>query len=1019
MSNDNSTQPSIQNQAEERNLGEGSILTIHRVLELFCDKSSVPDLLHKDLFDSRQGIVTSALSALGKIGNQSSLKHIVKLFTHSDESIQGAAIHAAGEIGNKSIYNTLLMLFKTTQNEELRCEILQSLSKISPREQEVVILVREYARSQIVSPATRAFATGLLLKLDGVQAVKEILSDASEEVIGEVYRTAENRNELAAPLISHGIAMYHRMSQKNRISLVSIASPFAKGDSDRVLSDALNDPDPEVRRALYQVIGIDHEQIVKFDAIVRFFSERTENEPTLEEEVYGAMTRMEECLNLRGGRRVMPLKGGIISQIKNLFTQMSATDHRIISDSHELGWLITRSKEYLEYYADEEFKNGLVRYFKGSGNYTEQDLLRSLKNSAVKVEVRHFEGYNTLAELIKNPKRHGIALVARELVIARLGKKEIMYRLIRNLRLSRLFQLAGDEASFSTIYDWAKGAKLYRLADAALYALAKVDKKGTTSASTACITPPIASKILAIGSIHMLNSLDWVIMEPAVNKLILDTDDQHILLNLVDALSAMDRHPGGNIIKSLLAKLRLGNNHEILSRIAVLLGGKADFNIFDSLKEIFTAAEEWKRGLVLLVIERMIAENKITNLEGLSEFLYGILRGGGDKNLYKAAILLWKMGDEYALKILEDLIKKGSIEEKVDIVRGLKEALKPEIIHLFVPLFYEDSNLLQEALQETLLSAGEDETKKKILDIVRNGMEAAPSGMEEYAEEEREITADFQEERKAYRFEREHIQKLAVFFTDIQGYSKKAQELSSMELTSLIQEYEGILLPVVTSHHGSLIKKMGDGHLLVFQKPLNAVLAGVRVQKSLQRFNSYREEKKRVTIRVGIHWGDVARREGDVFGNNVNIASRLESSAKGGSILISKALQEDVKDHIHSREIGLINVKGIKEPISVYEPYEIAIDLPEELDPLKKGGHKSTLIKEEKPGGLREDAASARIGSMNQEIIRYFTETISSINSVLKRVEAGKAELGEVRKELARRWIGLKSKFGKEAGAGV
>ncbi|MBA7672630.1 hypothetical protein ES703_80814 [subsurface metagenome] len=240
-----------------------------------------------------------------------------------------------------------------------------------------------------------------------------------------------------------------------------------------------------------------------------------------------------------------------------------------------------------------------------------------------------------------------------------------------------------------------------------------------------------------------------------------------------------------------------------------------------------------------------------------------------------------------------------------------------------------------------------------------------------------------------------------------------------MELTSLIQEYEGILLPVVTSHHGSLIKKMGDGHLLVFQKPLNAVLAGVRVQKSLLRFNSYREEKKRVIIRVGIHWGDVARREGDVFGNNVNIASRLESSAKGGSILISKALQEDVKDYIHSREIGLINVKGIKEQISVYEPYEIAIDLPEELDPLKKGGHKSTLIKEEKPGGLREDAASARIVSMNQEIIRYFTETISSINSVLKRVEAGKAELGEVRKELARRWNGLKSKFGKEAGAGV
>ena len=81
----------------------------------------------------------------------------------------------------------------------------------------------------------------------------------------------------------------------------------------------------------------------------------------------------------------------------------------------------------------------------------------------------------------------------------------------------------------------------------------------------------------------------------------------------------------------------------------------------------------------------------------------------------------------------------------------------------------------------------------------------------------------------------------------------------------------------------------------------------------------------------------VRKAEGDVLGNAVNIASRLESSAPHGSILISDKVQEKVKDSVHSREIGHITVKNISEPIRVFEPYEIVLDLPAELDPLKAG----------------------------------------------------------------------------------
>ncbi len=134
-----------------------------------------------------------------------------------------------------------------------------------------------------------------------------------------------------------------------------------------------------------------------------------------------------------------------------------------------------------------------------------------------------------------------------------------------------------------------------------------------------------------------------------------------------------------------------------------------------------------------------------------------------------------------------------------------------------------------------------------------------------------------------------------------------------------------------------LVKRMGDGHMIVFRRPLDAVLAAIRLQKSMVRFNRYREENSRVVIRIGIHAGKVIRKPGgDVLGNDVNIASRLESSARPGSILVSDSVYDKVKDAILAREIGRITVKNIAEPIRVFEPYEITLDLSAELDPLKQ-----------------------------------------------------------------------------------
>jgi len=255
-----------------------------------------------------------------------------------------------------------------------------------------------------------------------------------------------------------------------------------------------------------------------------------------------------------------------------------------------------------------------------------------------------------------------------------------------------------------------------------------------------------------------------------------------------------------------------------------------------------------------------------------------------------------------------------------------------------------------------------------------------------------------------------------------------------MQLSTLIQEYEKLLLAHVEAHRGELIKRMGDGHMIVFRNPLDAVLAAIRIQKSLLRFNRYRDETSRVMIRIGIHSGKVVRKTGgDVLGNAVNIASRLESSATPGSILISDRVQIRVKDAIHSREIGQITVKNISEPIRVFEPYEIVLDLPAELDPLKS----RNLPEPGEPAGAPSPAAptvasgipgaeepkaaqrpaQAHTVSIDAETWAEIRECFSALAAACRGAANGQVPVAALNQQVLARWDRIASRLSSGEGA--
>ncbi len=161
----------------------------------------------------------------------------------------------------------------------------------------------------------------------------------------------------------------------------------------------------------------------------------------------------------------------------------------------------------------------------------------------------------------------------------------------------------------------------------------------------------------------------------------------------------------------------------------------------------------------------------------------------------------------------------------------------------------------------------------------------------------------------------------AIMLTDIVGYTAMTQKNESLAL-QLLQSHNELLRPIFHRHLGREIKTIGDAFLLEFESPLEAFLCALDIQELLQKYNENIPSKDvQIQIRVGVHWGDVVHQENDVFGNSVNICSRIQPLAPPGGICISEQVYDQVKDKspFPFQKLPTPELKNVSEHIEVYE----------------------------------------------------------------------------------------------------
>jgi len=175
----------------------------------------------------------------------------------------------------------------------------------------------------------------------------------------------------------------------------------------------------------------------------------------------------------------------------------------------------------------------------------------------------------------------------------------------------------------------------------------------------------------------------------------------------------------------------------------------------------------------------------------------------------------------------------------------------------------------------------------------------------------------------------------AIMFTDIVGYTALTQKDEALSM-SLLEEHRALVRGFFPRHNGREVKTIGDAFLVEFGSALEAVRCAYDIQQSLHELNDSRPADGKIQLRIGIHLGDVIHSQGDVYGDAVNIASRIEPLATPGGICISEEVQRQVRNKLEFPmvSLGAKELKNVSEGVEVYRmvmPWESEVQ-PAQLD---------------------------------------------------------------------------------------
>jgi len=249
-------------------------------------------------------------------------------------------------------------------------------------------------------------------------------------------------------------------------------------------------------------------------------------------------------------------------------------------------------------------------------------------------------------------------------------------------------------------------------------------------------------------------------------------------------------------------------------------------------------------------------------------------------------------------------------------------------------------------------------------------------------------------------------------FTDLVGYSSMTS-LDEGRALKQLEDHRSLLQPIFRNYHGTVVKTMGDGFLVEFASAVEAVNCAVKAQDEMRQVNERRSQDQRVLVRIGIHVGDVVHSGGDILGDAVNVAARLQPLASAGGICVTRQVLDQMQGKMDYKmtRLGVRELKNIRHPVELFtvevpkgltEHEEPALD-PRRIAILPFANLSADPNDKYFADGMTEEIIStvSRIGELSvisrTSVMRY-KDTMMPIGDIGRELSAGSLLEGSVRK---------------------
>jgi class 3 adenylate cyclase len=915
---------------------EGKITRL-RLLKNFYDEETFK-LLITEFYNEDPDISIAAIESSASIGNEFAIPHLFKIIETGTPNQQLASIATMAAIKAPSSVDQLFQYFSLLSGDEVKKEILVAINQIAPFSEKA----QELNRAILLTPNQSLDLAGIAVE-GLVEAGR--LAEISN-YLGQAHSTIQKR-VLKKVLLSGGSAsvsfienlrgMYNQFSSDTAGAYLCAYELLVVASTKQsfVLNSLIN-AEPETITAFVETLGdvegkLEHpRQLFRIILTIPYVNPRTEAM------IGDFVKRVVNVVHARFPHLAGYLTLMATTHIDTLFGKIRKQFLSIKGMKARSSLMIVLLAKLIEKYASEELLRRIQEFFQASLLTSPDTLIRELADSLRNAPAEDSNRLKACASLfnLRDPKIR--IAISTNLSYINLSRPNMIRRLNRLVRIAGNLAIKDTAKKILEILDFAREERIYFLEETCVVTLCQLYHRKTLEDIKNYLKDPGKNLYSLNGYARgarflpprvLFNVLVGLLGHPSIKGKTVDI--------IIESMESWDVSETKNLAPSLIPILKGSKlTASQKERLGQLVIDNPDDSLFQTLLDLCQYPEEQTQIVAIKSLRSLAKVNQNIRTDILTNRLYGIMDHQNPYVKNQALITLIDLGDDYAFRVLADQLSTSDADHTATLVRELIGQLSREILNQILGLLSSKSITIQNALRETLGKLTEGSFAEEIRSYLINSLKEQRRDRSHFEGQEGDAASPqitlVDHAKLEFKFKREHSQTLTVFFADIVSYTERTSGSDTTSTIQLIEAFEGMALPTLDKYKGNLVKKLGDGILAVFKHPLNAVIAALSFQSQIEEYNRFRVGKEKFSVRIGLNTGTVIKKDGDIYGDVVNVASRMETAAKPGEILLTRATYGEVKDHVTCTPLGSIQVKGKTKAIMAYSADRLhkKIDVP-------------------------------------------------------------------------------------------